>query len=116
MTTWAEFVAECIPAPVTVSVQAYLGGGASGDQHAAAVDYGPCVVEAVGRTVVVQTIETQGEQRLSSTTVFGPPEPVIVPGSLVTAPGRDTAARVIAVARHHDHGIGAPSHQELLLE
>lgn len=114
--TWDEFIAECIPTPATAQVQIYLGGGATGDQHATAVDYGPCVVEAVRRTVTVQTIEAQGEQHLSSTTLYGPPTPVIPAGSLVTAPGRDTAARVIAVARHDDHGTGMPSHQELSLE
>ncbi len=113
---WAGFVVECVPAPVTVQVQAYLGGGRNGDVYGTAVDFGPCFVEAVQRTVVVQTIETQGEQHLSSTTVYGPPEPVVAAGSLVTVPGRDGPARVLSVSRHHDHGIGLPSHQELALE
>lgn len=114
--TWDEFVAACIPAPVAVTVQVWAGSSAYGDSYEPATVVEPCFVEAVRRTVVVQTVEQQGREHLSSTTVYCPPTPVIPAGSLVTAPGRDTPARVLSVARHHDHGIGLPSHQELALE
>lgn len=116
LATWQEFIDACIPSPATVSVQPWLGSNAYGDTHGPAEDFGPCYIEAVQRTVVVQTVEQQGREALSSTTVFGPFEPEIRAGSLVVAPGRDTAARVLAVARHYDHGVGVPSHQELNLE
>ncbi len=114
--TWEEFVLANIPNPYTVQLQLREGAGAYGDVHASAVSYGPCYVEQVGRAITIQTVEQQGEEHLSSTTVFGPPKPPVEPGSLVTVPWRTKPSRVLAVALLDDHGIGLPTHQELSLE
>lgn len=113
--TWEEFVAECIPEPAAVVVEAYQGSGAYGDVYATSVDVTPCVVEDTRRLVRVQTQDAAGAEAVSSTTVYAPPDTVAPPGSRVILPsGR--VARVLAVARLDDHGIGLPSHVEIALE
>lgn len=114
--TWDDFIAACIPTPATVSVQAYAGASGHGDTWATAADLGPCVVEHDRRIVTVQTVDAAGTQALSSATVYGPLDPAVEPGSLVTLPGDTRAARVLAVARVTAAGLPLPEHQELALE
>jgi hypothetical protein len=118
LVTWDEFIAECIPdaQAVTVAVQQYTGSGAYGNTYAAAVDLGPCVIEDVRRAVVVQTVDAYGSEHLSSTTVFAPLDPEVLPGSLVVIPWRSRPARVIAVARLTAPSLALPEHQEINLE
>jgi hypothetical protein len=118
LVTWEEFVAECLPSAPDVQVQMFTGSGAYGNTYAAAADFGPCYVEDTRRAVVVQTVDAYGEEKLSSTTVWGPLTPEIIPGSLLTIPWRiSRPARVIAVARFTDPtSAGLPAHQEISLE
>lgn len=112
---WAEFVGRNIPAPATVTVEAYQGSGAYGDVYATPVDVTPCVVEDTRRLVRVQTQDAVGAEAVSSTTVYAPPDTPAPPGSRVILPsGR--VARVLAVARLDDHGLGLPAHVEIALE
>lgn len=112
---WADLIAE-VPEPVTISVQALTGSGARGNMYATAVDVENCVVEAKRRQVTVQTQDIAGAIVISSTTVRCPPGTVAPVGSLVTIPGDATARKVLQRADWSDHGIGLPSHVELLLE
>lgn len=113
--TWETFVAQCIPAPVTVTVEAYQGTNGYGQPvYAAPADLGPCVVEDTHRLVRVQTQDAAGAEQVSSTTVYGPLTTVPA-GSRITIPGRP-AARVLAVSRNEAHGLPLPEHLELSLE
>jgi hypothetical protein len=112
--TWEEFVAECIPSPVTVTVEAYEGSGGRGPIYTAPVEVTPCVVEDTRRLVRVQTQDAAGTEQVSSTTVYAPLATVCPPGSRVTAAGR--TARVLAVARVEAHGLPLPEHLEISLE
>ncbi len=114
--TWDEFIATCIPTPHYVAVEMYAGAGGYGDVHDEPIQIGPCVVEDTTRAVTVQTVEAEGSERLSSTTVYAPLEPAVTPGSRVTLPWRTGAATVLAVARLDAHGHALPEHQELSLE
>jgi hypothetical protein len=114
--TWEEFVATCIPLPYTVRFEQLGGGGGYGEIFDPAVPFGPCVIEDTSRTVAVQTADAQGAERVSSTTVYGPLEPPVTPGSRVTLPWRAVPATVLAVSRLDDHGLELPAHQELSLE
>ncbi|MFG2059668.1 hypothetical protein ACGFI9_37220 [Micromonospora sp. NPDC048930] len=112
---WAEFIAECIPEPVTVQLEPYQGTSGYGQPvYGPPADLAPCVVEDTRRLVRVQTQDAAGAEQVSSTTVYGPLATVPA-GSRITIPGRP-AARVLAVARNEDHGLGLPSHLELSLE
>lgn len=111
---WAEFVSLHIPAPATVTVEAYAGSGAYGDVYAAPVNVTPCVVEDTRRLVRVQTQDAAGREQVSSTTVYAPLGTVCPAGSRVTAGGR--TARVLAVARLEAHGLPLPEHLEISLE
>ena len=113
--TWEEFVAANLPAPATCSVQPLTGSAAYGLTYADSVDVVPCIVEDTRRQVTVQTVDAAGQITLSSTTVYAPLTPEIVPGSLVTTPGRD-ARRVLAVERLTAAGLPLPEHQQLALE
>ena len=113
--TWEEFVAQCIPTPHTVNVEAWVGAGAFGDILDPAAPYGPCVVEDTVRAVTVQTADAEGDERLSSTTVYGPLSDTVTPGSRITLPWGRTA-KVLAVARVEAHGHPLPEHLELSLE
>ena len=113
--TWDQFVAACVPAPATVTVEAYEGSGAYGPVYAAPVDVGPCVVEDSIRLVRVQTQDAAGAEQVSSTTVYCPLATVAPPGSRVTLPsGR--VARVLAASRIEAHGHPLPEHLELAVE
>lgn len=112
---WAEFIAACVPSPRTITVEAYLGSGGVGDIFGLAAQIGPCVVEDTNRLVTVQTGDAEGRERLSSTTVYAPPDAVIPAGSRVTLPtGR--VAHVLAVSYLDAHGLPLPEHWELSLE
>jgi hypothetical protein len=111
---WADFVASCIPAPKTITVEAYTGSGPYGDVYGAAVQVEGCVVEESRRRVRVQTQDAAGEEVLSSTTVYCPPDTVAPAGSRVTTGGR--TARVLAATPHDPHGQPLPAHLELNLE
>jgi hypothetical protein len=113
--TWTEFVALCIPAPATISVEAYQGTGAYGDVYAAPVAVTPCVVEDTRRLVRVQTQDAAGAEQVSSTTVYAPLDAVAPPGSRVTLPST-RVARVLAASRVEAHGLPLPEHLELSLE
>jgi hypothetical protein len=113
--TWEEFVTAYIPAPLTITVEAWQGAGAYGDVYAAPVAVGPCVIDESTRRVAVQTQDAQGGNDVSSSTVFVPPDTAAAAGSRVTLPsGRIT--RVLAVARLDAHGLDLPEHVELSLE
>lgn len=111
---WAQFVAECIPTPKTISVEAYEGTGAYGPVYAAAVSVGSCVVEDTRRLVRVQTQDAAGAEKISSTTVFAPPDTTAPPGSRVTIGTR--TSRVLAASYQDAHGHPLPEHWELSLE
>ncbi|MET0492916.1 MAG: hypothetical protein ABW000_07260 [Actinoplanes sp.] len=113
---WAEFVAGFIPTPHAVSLEALTGSGGYGDVYAAAAPFGPCVVEETSRVVTVQTVDAEGTERLSSTTVYGPLSPTVTPGSRITLPWSTDPATVLAVSRMDAHGHDLPAHQELALE
>lgn len=111
---WAAFIAEHIPAPATVTVEALVGSGGYGDTYAAPVQVSPCVVEDVRRMVRVQTADAAGREQLSSTTVWAPPATVCPAGSKVTVNGR--TARVLAMSKLSAHGHDLPEHLEISLE
>lgn len=111
---WASFVAQAIPEPHTVQVEPYEGSGAFGDVFGAAVDVTPCFVDEIRRLVRVQTQDAAGQEKVSSTTVFAPPDTVAPPGSRATWNGR--TSRVLAVSVRDDAGLGLPAHVELSLE
>ncbi|TDC42090.1 hypothetical protein [Micromonospora sp. KC213] len=111
---WSDFIAECIPTPATVSVEAYQGSGAYGPVYAAPVDVTPCVVEQTRRLVRVQTQDAAGAEQVSSTTVYAPPGTTCPPGSRVTWAGR--ASLVLARSDLAAHGLPLPEHVELNLE
>lgn len=111
---WASFIALHIPAPATVTVEAYEGSGAYGDVYAAAADVTPCVVEQTRRMVRVQTQDAAGAEQVSSTTVYCPPGTTCPPGSRVTWNGR--TSRVLARSDISAHGLPLPEHVELNLE
>lgn len=112
---WAEFIAACIPAPRTITVEAYRGSGGYGDVYDTASQVTSCVVEDTNRTVTVQTGDAEGQERVSSTTVYAPPGSDIPAGSRVTLPtGR--VATVLATSYLDAHGHPLPEHWELSLE
>ncbi|MEV6800517.1 hypothetical protein AB0M91_19550 [Micromonospora rifamycinica] len=112
---WAEFIAQYIPAPRTIRVEAFEAGGAYGDVYADPVDVAPCVVDDTTRRVVAQTQDAEGGEVVSSTTVFAPPTTIVTPGSRVRLDsGRVT--RVLAVSHLDAHGHPLPEHVELSLE
>lgn len=112
--TWEDFVAQVLPAPHTVTVEAYEGSGAYGDVYALPVDVGPCFVDDRRQLVRVQTTDAAGHEAVSSTTVYCPPGTVAPPGSRATWNGR--TSRVLAVSVRDDAGLGLPAHVELSLE
>lgn len=112
---WDDFIAECIPAPDTITGEAYEGSGAYGDVYADAAEVTPCVVQAMRRRVRVQTQDAAGEEALSETAVFCPPGTVLPPGSRVTLPdGRVT--RVLVASTLNASGHDLPEHVELACE
>lgn len=115
MLTWAQLCASLVPAPATVSVEAYQGASGYGPVYAAPVDVTPCWVDDTRRLVRVQTQDAAGAEQVSSTTVYGPLDATCPPGSRVTLPSGRTA-RVLAVSRLEGHGLLVPEHQEIALE
>lgn len=113
--TWEEFVAACIPAPVTVTVEPLTGTGGYGPTYGTPAGWGPCVVEHTARMVRVQTGDIAGVERVGSATVYGPSGPEVPAGSRVTLPG-GAVRTVLAVSRHDPHGLPLPAHQEVVLE
>ncbi|GAA1395156.1 hypothetical protein ACFQZ4_24165 [Catellatospora coxensis] len=112
---WAQFVAACVPSPDTITGEAYEGSGAFGDVYASPAAVTPCVVQAMRRRVRVQTQDAAGEEVLSETAVFCPPDTVLPPGSRVTLPdGRVT--RVLVASTLNASGHDLPEHVELALE
>lgn len=111
---WAEFCAEFIPTPATVTVEALAGSGGYGDVYAAAVAVSPCYVEVSNRQVRVQTLNAAGQIQVASTTVWMPPGTVCPPGSYVTVGGRRSEALAVAALSGHGHDV--PDHLEVSLE
>lgn len=111
---WAEFVAEFLPAPATVTVEALEGSGGYGDVFAAAVEVDSCYVDETRRMVRVATGDAAGQERMSSTTVLMPPGTVCPAGSWVTANGR--RAKVMTSSNLDAHGHDLPEHVEITLE
>ena len=112
---WAEFAAQLLPQPHTVTIQAYEGTGSIGPVYAAGVTVTPCIVEDTRRTVRVQTQDAAGREAVSSTTVYVPPATTAPPGSLVTLPSGRTA-EVLAASTLDAAGWDLPEHLELALE
>jgi hypothetical protein len=113
--TWEELCAELLPQPHTITVQAWQAAGAYGDVYADPIAVGPCVVDETTRRVVVQTLDAEGREAISSTAVYAPPSTDAPAGSRVTLPsGR--ATRVLAVSRLDAHGLDLPEHVQLDLE
>lgn len=113
--TWAEFCAQLLPVPHTITGEPYTGSGAYGDVFGAPVTITPCVVDDTRRRVRAQTQDAAGTEVLSSTTVFCPSATSQPPGSRITLPsGRVT--RVLAVSVLDAMGWDLPDHIELNLE
>jgi hypothetical protein len=114
---WTDFLAQCIPEPRTITVEAYTGSGAYGDVFAAPAQVMGCVIEETRRLVPVQTQDAAGATTLSSTTVYGPASMATAApvGSRVALPsGRVT--RVLSTSLQDAHGWDLPEHTELALE
>ncbi|NUT31531.1 MAG: hypothetical protein HOV79_00500 [Hamadaea sp.] len=111
---WAEFVAQHIPTPATVTVEPVTGGGSRGVTYGPPTPVTPCYVEVANRRVKVQTQDAAGQIQVSSTTVWMPPDAVCPVGSYVTVGGR--RVRVLSVDRLDAHGHPIPSHLEVHLE
>jgi hypothetical protein len=112
---WAAFLAENIPTPHTISVEAYSASGAYGDVYAAAVEVEGCVIEHTRRRIQVQTQDAAGGVVISSTTVYAPPATVAPVGSRVTLPG-NVVTKVLQASLQDPHGHPLPEHWELALE
>lgn len=113
---WAQFVADNIPSPKTVSVEAYEGSGGYGDTYGAAVDVEPCVVFFDHKRVPVTTGDAAGKIAISTAQVWCPPGTVAPPGSYVTLPGSGGRRKVLLVDELDAHGWDLPEHVELALE
>lgn len=111
---WAEFVDGFMPEPKTVAVEALTGSNGYGDVHGPPVDVWPCVVDETRRMVRVQTGDAAGQEKLSSTTVWLPPDAVCPAGSWATANGR--RAKVMTSSKLDAHGHDLPEHVEISLE
>lgn len=112
---WAEFVAENLPDPKTIVVEALSGSGGYGDLFAAPVTVEDCYLDHTRRWVRVQTGDAAGAQKLSSTTVLAPPDTVAPEGSRVTLPS-GTVTTVITSSFLDAHGHDLPEHVEISLE
>lgn len=112
---WADFLAENVPEPRTISVEAYEGSGAYGDVYAAAVDVEGCVIEHTRRRIQVQTQDAAGGIVISTTTVYAPPATVAPVDSRVTLPD-GTVTKVLQASSQDAHGHPLPEHWELALE
>lgn len=113
--TWAEFIAATLPAPHTVTVEAYEGPGAYGPTYGDPAAVTPCFVDHKRRRVKVQTQDTAGAEVVSSTTVYCPPGTVAPPESRVTLPAGHVA-KVLDMAVRTAAGLDLPEHVELILE
>lgn len=90
----------------TVSTKTLIGTGAYGDVHAEPVDTAGFVDEK--RRLVR---DTTGQQVISETTIYGPPERKLVwtPGSLITLPsGREATVITCGVSDSGD--LDLPDH------
>lgn len=94
----------------TASVETRLGSGTTGERFASAVSR-PCFVDDAVRLVR----NSQGEEVVSSSRLYGPPEDaaVYLPGSKVTV--NDRTARVISTARRDNAGPTSAHHVEVQL-
>lgn len=111
---WDQFIS-LLPAPHTITVEAYAGSGAYGDTWSAPVVYDRCFVDARRKRVRIQTQDAAGAEVVSSTQVYGPPGMVAPPSSRVTLPN-GTVSRVLDAAQLDDAGLGLPAHVALSLE
>jgi hypothetical protein len=112
---WSQFLAENIPVPHTITVEAYQGSGAYGDVYAAAVAVDGCVIEHTRRRIQMQTQDAAGGVVISSTTVYAPPATVAPVDSRVTLPG-GTVTKVLQASYQDAHGHPLPEHWDLALE
>lgn len=94
----------------TVTIEAYLGDTSTGPRYAAPV---------AARALVEETIRTvrspQGEEVVSSTTIYLLPSQACPPESRVTTHTGRTAL-VITSALHDGGGLPTPDHREVTLE
>lgn len=112
---WAAFVAERIPTPDTIVVEAYAGSSSYGPQYATARGIPLCVVQDGGRAVKVQTSGASGEVRVSTGQVYAPIDAGISVGSRITLPsGRVTFA--LSVETLTAGGLDLPEHLEISVE
>ncbi|GAA3455878.1 hypothetical protein GCM10018962_77120 [Dactylosporangium matsuzakiense] len=107
--TFDEFL-DLLPAPHTVTVEPYGGGGAYGDV------FGPpaavrCFVDQKRRLVRAP----DGSRVVSSSTVYAPLETVAPARSRITLPDGQTTL-VISVARRTAAGLPHPEHVEIVCE
>lgn len=112
---WLDFLAECIPEPDTITVEAVRASSAYGPTYDTAVGIPNCVVQDGVKTVRVQTSGASGKARTSTCQVWAPPDATIPAGSRVTLPsGRQTT--VIAAEVLTANGLDLPEHLEVALE
>lgn len=93
----------------TVTIEAYLGDSANGPRYGAPV---------TARALVEETVRTvrnaQGEEVVSSTTVYMLPTQACPPESRVTTPSGRVAS-VITSTPHDGGGLPTPDHREVTL-
>lgn len=112
---WAEFCADNIPTPHTISGEKYEGAGSRGPVYAAAVSITPCVVQYVSKRVPVATGVAAGYIKVASATVWCPPGTDQPPGSRITLPG-GRVTKVLVMDTLDASGHDLPEHVELTLE
>lgn len=108
----ATFIAEVLPEPHSITVEAYAGATGHGDSYAPPATVTPCFVDQKRRLVRDGT----GSQVVSQTTVYAPLGTDAPPRSKVTLPdGQETI--VISAARRTAAGVDeAPEHLEIACE
>ncbi len=106
-----DWLAQVLPAPHTVTVEAYAGSGPHSDTYADPVSV-PCFVDQKRKLIRAPN----GSQVVSESTVYAPLDTVAPARSRVTLPdGQRTI--VISAARRTAAGITeAPEHLEIACE
>lgn len=106
--TW---LAQVLPEPHTVSVEAYTGSGPYGDAYAAPVAV-TCFADAKRRLIRAP----DGSQVVSESTVYAPLDTVCPPRSRVTLPDGQVTLVIAAHRRDAAGLVDAPEHLEIVCE